>query len=178
MMIPCHTSTSWAAVTAAKRWPQPFTTWGGRIRSMIRERLCFYRKIPEAVERSTASIRTVGTGNAASLARFSDVLLLGHDWAEDQERLLGLLHALNAPDAVLDGVNAPRLGVIGSRSKWQAFENECREQGLPQPSRPSHLSHRPQHRAQSPEEIAVAVAAQIMSLHKGVDPSDATWRQA
>ena len=23
-----------------------FTTWGGRIRSMIRERLCFYRKIP------------------------------------------------------------------------------------------------------------------------------------
>ena len=137
-------------------------------------------KYPEAVERSTAPIEELlAQENAASLARFSDVLLLGHDWAEDQERLLGLLHALNAPDAVLDGVNAPRLGVIGSRSKWQAFEQECRGQGLPQTLLdqvicPIGLNIG----AQSPEEIAVAVAAQIMSLHKGVDPSDATWRQA
>ena len=98
-----------------------------------REDYASIEKYPEAVERSTAPIEELlAQENAASLARFSDVLLLGHDWAEDQERLLGLLHALNAPEAVLDGVNAPRLGVIGSRSKWQAFEAECRQQGLPQ----------------------------------------------
>ena len=32
--------------------------------------------------------------------------------------------------------------------------------------------------AQSPEEIAVAVAAQIMALHKDVNPDDPTWRQS
>ena len=113
-----------------------------------------------------------------SLGRYSDVLLLGHDWSEDQERLLGLLHLLNTPDAVLDGVNAPRLGVIGSRSKWQAFEKSCLEEGLPQQLLdqvicPIGLNIG----AQSPEEIAVAVVAQIMALHKGVDPDEPTWRK-
>ena len=69
--------------------------------------------------------------------------------------------------------------MIGSRSNWQAFESECLQQGLPQTLLdqvicPIGLNIG----AQSPEEIAVAVAAQIMSLHKGVDPSDTTWRQA
>ena len=136
-------------------------------------------KYPHAIERSSAAITDLLSAESAeSLGRFSDVLLLGHDWSEDQERLLGLLHLLNAPDAVLDGVKAPRLGVIGSRSKWQAFEKTCLDEGLPQSLLdqvicPIGLNIG----AQSPEEIAVAVVAQIMSLHKGVDPNDATWRQ-
>ena len=136
-------------------------------------------KYPHAIERSSASISDLLSGESAeSLGRFSDVLLLGHDWSEDQERLLGLLHLLNTPDAVLDGVDAPRLGVIGSRSKWQAFEKTCLDEGLPQGLLdqvicPIGLNIG----AQSPEEIAVAVVAQIMSLHKGVDPNEATWRQ-
>ena len=136
-------------------------------------------KYPHAIERSSAAITDLlSVESAESLGRFSDVLLLGHDWSEDQERLLGLLHLLNVPDAVLDGVNAPRLGVIGSRSKWQAFEKTCLDEGLPQSLLdqvicPIGLNIG----AQSPEEIAVAVVAQIISLHKGVDPNEATWRQ-
>jgi len=137
-------------------------------------------KFPHAVERSSASVAGVLGGETAStLGRFSDILLLGHDWAEDQERLLGLLQLLNQTDVALDGKHHPRIGVIGSRSKWQAFEEAAREQGVPQTLLdqvicPIGLNIG----AQSPEEIAVAVAAQIMSLHKSVDPTCATWRQA
>lgn len=144
-----------------------------------RDEYASIEKYPHAIERSSTAITEWLSGESAeSLGRFSDVLLLGHDWSEDQERLLGLLHLVNTPDAVLDGVNAPRLGVIGSRSKWQAFEKTCLGEGLPQSLLdqvicPIGLNIG----AQSPEEIAVAVVAQIMSLHKGVDPNDATWRQ-
>ena len=144
-----------------------------------REDYASIEKYPHAIERSSAAITDLLSAESAeSLGRFSDVLLLGHDWSEDQERLLGLLHLLNAPDAVLDGVKAPRLGVIGSRSKWQAFEKTCLDEGLPQSLLdqvicPIGLNIG----AQSPEEIAVAVVAHIMSLPKGVDPNDATWRQ-
>ena len=69
--------------------------------------------------------------------------------------------------------------MIGSRSKWQAFEEAARDSGVPQALLdqvicPSGLNIG----AQSPEEIAVAVAAQIMALHKSVDPASPTWRQA
>ncbi|MEZ8079203.1 MAG: XdhC family protein, partial [Candidatus Poseidoniaceae archaeon] len=59
-----------------------------------------------------------------SLSRFSDILLLGHDWAEDQERLISLLTILES-EGEIDSNSKPRIGVIGSRSKWQAFESEC-----------------------------------------------------
>ena len=79
----------------------------------------------------------------------------------------------------MDGTTFPRIGVIGSRSKWQAFEAECLKHGLPQGLLdqvicPIGLNIG----AQSPEEIAVAVAAQIMALHKDVNPDDPTWRQS
>ena len=137
-------------------------------------------KFPHAVERSSASVAGVLGGETAStLGRFSDILLLGHDWAEDQERLLGLLQLLNQTDVALDGKHHPRIGVIGSRSKWQAFEEAAREQGVPQTLLDQVICPIGFNiGAQSPEEIAVAVAAQIMSLHKSVDPTRATWRQA
>ena len=145
-----------------------------------RDEFVSIEKFPHAVERSSASVSDLmDTETAASLARFSDVLMLGHDWAEDQERLLSILHHLNVPEVSLDGASSPRIGVIGSRSKWQAFEKECLQQGLPQGLLdqvmcPIGLNIG----AQSPEEIAVAVAAQIMALHKDVNPSDPNWRQS
>ena len=98
--------------------------------------------------------------NNESLSRFSDILLLGHDWKEDEERLLGLLFA---------GYNG-RLGVIGSKSKWNAFSKIALEAGisqdqLDQVNCPIGLDIG----AESPEEIAVAVLAEILASHKGVN---------
>jgi xanthine dehydrogenase accessory factor len=145
-----------------------------------REAYVSEEKYPEAVERSSTPIETFfANETSATLQRFSDVLLLGHDWAEDQERLLTLLHRANEGKADLDGRQAPRVGVIGSRSKWQAFEATCLEAGLPaslldQVVCPIGLNIG----AQTPQEIAVAVVAQIMAAHKGARPEDPNWRQA
>ena len=134
---------------------------------------------PNAVQRTSAGIDDLFTNESpASMNRFSDILLLGHDWSEDQHRLLGLLNMFNQDDVLLDGENAPRIGVIGSRSKWQAFRKECESQGhserlLNQVICPIGLNIG----AESPEEIAVAVVAQIMSSFKKKDPSQPSWRQ-
>ena len=111
------------------------------------------------------------------LHRFSDVLLLGHDWSEDQERLLGLLHLFHDAKAIPDGQQGPRIGVIGSRSKWQTFEKKCLGQGIEQSILdgvvcPIGLNIG----AESPEEIAVAVVAQIMASFKGIDSESSIWR--
>lgn len=112
-----------------------------------------------------------------SICRFSDILLLGHDWSEDQIRLLSLLRLFSQHQVLPDGQTAPRVGVIGSRSKWQAFEKTCIKDGIEQ-----HLLDQIicpiglNIGAESPEEIAVAVVAQIMASFKGADAESATWR--
>ena len=112
--------------------------------------------------------------DAASLARFSDILLLGHDWVVDEELLLGLLKARQAdPDSW-----GSRIGVIGSRSKWQAFCKAAEEQGidaalLDEVDCPIGLNIG----AESPAEIAVAVTAQLISRIKGQDPDQLNWRE-
>ena len=98
--------------------------------------------------------------NQETLSRFSDILLLGHDWKEDEERLLGLLFA---------GYNG-RLGVIGSKSKWKAFTKVALEAGIEQEK--LDLVNCPiglDIGAESPEEIAIAVIAEILAAHKGVN---------
>ena len=58
----------------------------------------------------------------SSLARFSDILLLGHDWAIDQKLLIGLLsHIEELP---------VRLGCIGSKTKWREFAKSARNEGI------------------------------------------------
>lgn len=105
--------------------------------------------------------------DGTSLARFSDILLLGHDWKEDETRLIGLLSS---------GYGG-RIGVIGSRSKWQAFEAAALEQGIA----PADLDEVTcpigvNIGAESPEEIAIAVAAWIISRRTGTQPATPTWR--
>ena len=102
-----------------------------------------------------------------SLNRFSDILLLGHDWQEDEERLLTLLNS----------DFSGRIGVIGSRAKWQAFEQKALDTGISQKALdavncPIGLNIG----AESPEEIAIAVIAEIIAACKGVNPDGSTWR--
>ena len=136
-----------------------------------------------SIESQCSTVATFFSGNEnknaetkQSLARFSDILLLGHDWAEDQERLISLLSILELEDEN-DSNSKPRIGVIGSRSKWQAFESECLKSGFSQKSLdeiqcPIGLNIG----AETPDEIAIAVIAQILSAHKGVDYSQSSWR--
>ena len=104
-----------------------------------------------------------------SLARFSHVLLLGHDWEIDESLLIGLLERSE---------ERPRIGCIGSRSKWQAFEKSARDSGISQSALdlvicPIGINIG----AESPQEIAVAVLAEIIADLKGVEPGSATWRE-
>ena len=88
-------------------------------------------------------------------AAFDDVIKA----KEDEERLLGLLFA---------GYSG-RLGVIGSKAKWNAFTKVALSSGieqnrLDQVNCPIGLEIG----AESPEEIAIAVLAEILAAHKGV----------
>jgi len=133
---------------------------------------------PNAVFRSSDAIDAYFSNETLqSMTRFSDVLLLGHDWSEDQQRLLKLLAMFSVNEALPDGVSGPRIGVIGSRSKWQAFEKTCKNEGISQEILdavicPIGLNIG----AESPEEIAVAVVAQVMASFKNVDANASNWR--
>jgi hypothetical protein len=48
----------------------------------------------------------VNTQKSDELSKYSDVLLLGHDWSEDQLRLLGMLSTLQSQAVRLDGQTA------------------------------------------------------------------------
>ncbi len=101
-----------------------------------------------------------------SLVRFSDVLLLGHDWAVDQEFLLGMLGRI-------EGGARPRIGAIGSTVKWNAFREAAVDAGVSEEAVDSvRCPIGLDIGADSPEEIAVAVCAEIMSLEKRGDSLD------
>ena len=128
-----------------------------------------YASLNGAKESIHASVETFFENeNATSLSRFSDILLLGHDWKEDEMRLISLL-----------GLNYQgRLGVIGSKSKWKAFVEAANSAGIEKSLLeavrcPIGLNIG----AETPEEIAVAVAAEIMGLHKQVQVTSPNWRQ-
>ena len=104
--------------------------------------------------------------DSASMVRFSDVLLLGHDWAIDQEMLLGLLDRLESG-------SRPRIGAIGSTVKWNSFRDSAIAAGVSKElvdsvRCPIGLDIG----ADSPEEIAVAVCAEIMALEKQSESLD------
>ena len=103
-----------------------------------------------------------------SLARFSHILLLGHDWAIDEALLIGLLERAE---------QRPRVGCIGSRAKWQAFEKSALKAGISQDMLDSVICPiGVSIGAESPQEIAIAVLAQIISEVKQVEPAGPSWR--
>tara|TARA_B100000902_G_scaffold59836_1_gene66990 strand:+ start:11380 stop:12198 length:819 start_codon:yes stop_codon:yes gene_type:complete len=92
--------------------------------------------------------------------RFSDILLLGHDWSIDQELLIGILK-------IRGNERRPRIGAIGSRSKWNVFRKAAIDQGISEEDIDSvrcpigiNIG------AESPEEIAIAISAEIMMFEK------------
>ena len=98
--------------------------------------------------------------DSESLSRFSDILLLGHDWSIDQDLLLGLLGKSGEE-------SRPRIGAIGSKVKWKAFREAAIGQGLPEEVVDSvRCPIGLEIGAETPEEIAVAVCAEIMALEK------------
>tara|TARA_B100001113_G_scaffold3159_2_gene2666 strand:+ start:10430 stop:11296 length:867 start_codon:yes stop_codon:yes gene_type:complete len=133
---------------------------------------------PEAIELSFSTVEAYfSKETAASFSRFSDVLLLGHDYSEDLDRLQRLLQLSEEADVSPDGKAFPRIGAIGSRSKWKSFTDSCIEVGI-QPASldrvrcPIGLNIG----AESPEEIAIAVIAEILSMHKDADVHAPNWR--
>lgn len=135
---------------------------------------------PAATERHVTSVEAfLEKEDASTLARFTDILLLGHDHAEDRSRLHGLLEHLHSAGLVPGQGGAPRIGCIGSRAKWTSFRDGCLEAGLPEGVVeavvcPIGLNIG----AETPEEIAVAVAASIMAAEAGLAPGEPTWRDA
>jgi xanthine dehydrogenase accessory factor len=143
-----------------------------------REDFCNPETFPNANHHLHMDIDSfVGHHSAEVLSQYSDVLFLGHDWSEDQTRLLGMLTCLQAQGALMNGQDAPRIGVIGSRSKWQAFEKAAKGIGVTEGTLEQVICPIGVHiGAETPQEIAVAVVAQILASYKGVNPSEPTWR--
>ena len=118
---------------------------------------------PNAVEHHSSDVEDfISSLSDNGFMRFSDVLLLGHDWSVDQDLLIGLL--LNRGDAI-----RPRIGAIGSRSKWKIFREAAISAGVSEIAIDSvRCPIGIQIGAESPEEIAIAVCAEIMAIEKGV----------
>jgi len=113
---------------------------------------------PKAVERIHSSPEDfLERENPASLARFTHILIMGHDWAIDQNLLLGIMSKMGSK-----GWNTT-VGTIGSKAKWNSFSTAAKEIGidnsiLNQILCPIGVDIS----AESPEEIAIAVCAQII----------------
>ncbi|MBF15056.1 MAG: hypothetical protein CMA97_06045 [Euryarchaeota archaeon] len=133
---------------------------------------------PHAIERHHSSVESFFEDETSqTLARFSDILLLGHDYSEDLDRLKQLLRIAESDSLPLDGKSFPRIGAIGSRSKWKSLTESCIEAGIEASTLnnvrcPIGLNIG----AESPEEIAIAVIGEILSMHKDVDVHAPNWR--
>ena len=142
-----------------------------------REEFCNSELYPVAENLYPSSVEEFLKEMNNDLSKYSDILLLGHDWSEDQQRLLGILEKFAYLEEINSSNPIPRVGVIGSRSKWQNFEKQGLKKGIQKEILdavicPIGLNIG----AESPEEIAVAVLAQFMSFYKQVEPSEPNWR--
>tara|TARA_B100000586_G_scaffold256514_1_gene219435 strand:+ start:565 stop:1386 length:822 start_codon:yes stop_codon:yes gene_type:complete len=124
-------------------------------------------RYPTASELHASSVAEfLDSEDEQSLGRFSDVLLLGHDWAIDQEMLIGLLEKRGESER-------PRIGAIGSKSKWASFRKAAIESGLAERAVDSvRCPIGLEIGADSPEEIALSVCAEMLSLERGVNPAE------
>ena len=126
----------------------------------VRSEFSNQQRFPTATETVSCSVADfLKSEKSSSLRRFSDVLVLGHDWSIDQELLIGLLK---------DSPGNLRIGVIGSKFKWKGFVEAAKESGIGKDG----LSNARcpiglEIGADSPEEIAVAICAEILSMERG-----------
>ena len=127
----------------------------------VREEYCNRQRYPNAEGNFCSSVEEfLQNESSDSLTRFSDILLLSHDWAVDEEMLIGLLQLSK------EG-RRPRIGAIGSKKKWSAFEKKAIENGVEKRlidsvRCPIGLDIG----ADTPEEIAIAVCAEVLSLER------------
>ena len=100
--------------------------------------------------------------DSESLERFSDILLLGHDWSVDQELLLGLLK-------LREEKIRPRIGAIGSTSKWNSFKKAAIKDGIKEKwFENARCPIGIDIGAETPEEIGLAVCAEILALDRKI----------
>ena len=127
----------------------------------VREEYCNRQRYPNAEGNFCSSVQEfIKSESSDSLTRFSDILLLSHDWSVDEEMLIGLLQLSR------EG-KRPRIGAIGSKKKWSAFEKKAIENGVEKRlidsvRCPIGLDIG----ADTPEEIAIAVCAEVLSLER------------
>ena len=127
----------------------------------VREEYCNRQRYPNAEGNFCSSVEEfLQKESSDSMTRFSDILLLSHDWAVDEEMLIGLLQLCK------EG-RRPRIGAIGSKKKWSAFEKKAIENGVEKRlidsvRCPIGLDIG----ADTPEEIAIAVCAEVLSLER------------
>tara|TARA_Y100000768_G_scaffold388235_1_gene382932 strand:+ start:1780 stop:2622 length:843 start_codon:yes stop_codon:yes gene_type:complete len=125
----------------------------------VREEFSNKERFPNAEEIYTSSVSEfLDSENQKSFSRFSDIFLLGHDWSLDQEILIGIL-------SKIDSNQRPRVGCIGSKTKWSAFRKAALDANIPvaivdSTRCPIGLPIG----AHTPEEIAIAICAEIISL--------------
>ena len=129
----------------------------------IRNEFADVEVYPNAVEHHSSDVGAFITSISDNgFMRFSDVLLLGHDWSVDQDLLIGLL-------LTRDKGERPRIGAIGSRAKWKVFREEAISAGVPENVIDSvRCPIGIEIGAETPEEIAIAVCAEILAMEKGV----------
>lgn len=127
----------------------------------VREEYCNRQRYPNAEGNFCSSVEEfLQKESSDSMTRFSDILLLSHDWSVDEEMLIGLLQLCK------EG-RWPRIGAIGSKKKWSAFEKKAIENGVEKRlidsvRCPIGLDIG----ADTPEEIAIAVCAEVLSLER------------
>ena len=133
----------------------------------VREEFANEERFPFASELHSSKVEEFLTvEGAADLKRFSDVLLLSHDWSVDEDFLIRLLDQRG--DA-----RRPRIGAIGSKSKWTSFRRTAIDSGIQVEDVESvRCPIGLDIGADSPEEIALAVCSEILSLEKGVNSSE------
>ena len=127
----------------------------------VREEYCNKQRYPNAEGNFCSSVEDFLKGESMdSLPRFSDILLLSHDWSVDEEMLVGLLQVCRKG-------SRPRIGAIGSKKKWSAFEKKAVESGVEKGMIDSvRCPIGLDIGADTPEEIAIAVCAEILSLER------------
>jgi len=130
----------------------------------VREEYANEDRFPFATELHANDVGGFLAGeDRGSLERFSDVLLLGHDWAVDEDFLIRILKERG-------NGRRPRIGAIGSKSKWKSFSNSAIGAGISKVDVESvRCPIGLQIGADSPEEIALAVCSEILSLDKGAN---------